>query len=185
MLLADGFETVEALAPLDVLRRGGIELRLVSLEDKPVTSSHGVEVKADMPLSEASPADAEMVILPGGRGVEKLENSPDVLRFIREVYEACETRGAYVAAICAAPAVLADLGLLKGRNAVCFPAPEFIERLKAGGANYQEAASVIADGPIVTAKAAGASLDFGLTLLELLKGPEAAETVKNAMFYNT
>ena len=186
LLLADGFETVEALAPADILRRGGAELKLVSLDGKPVTSSHGIEVKAEWPISRASAEDAEMVILPGGgRGVENLQRSPAVLQLVREAYE----RGAYVAAICAAPVILADMGLLKGRQAVCFPDSHldgaFVESLKAGGAAYQETAGVITDGPVITAKAAGVSLDFGLTLLELLKGPEIAEKVKHSMHYNT
>lgn len=181
MLLAEGFELIEAMAPADVLRRGGAGFRLVSLDGKPVMSAHKVEIKADLPLSKANAEDAEMVILPGGgQGVKNLAGSPAVLQFVREAYEL----GAYIAAICAAPSILADMGLLKGREAVCFPDPAFVERLKTGGAAYREDASVIADGPVITAKAAGTSLDFGLTLLELLKGPEAAEQVKNAMYYN-
>ena len=180
MLLAEGFETIEALGPADILRRGEIPLRLASLDGKPVASSHGVQVDADMALADAKADGAEMVILPGGPGVEKLEAYPAVLRLVREAYE----NGAYIAAICAAPAILADLGLLKGRQATCYPDAPYTDRLKDGGADYREDAGVVADGPVITAKAAGVSLDFGLTLLEILKGHEAAEKVKAAIYYN-
>ena len=122
-----------------------------------------------------------MLILPGGgAGTERLENSLAVLQLVREVH----AKEAYIAAICAAPAILADMGLLKGRNAVCYPASPFRERLTEGGAVYREDAGVVRDGHIVTAKAAGVSVDFGLTLVELLKGEYAAQSVKDKMFYN-
>lgn len=179
MLMADGFETVEALAPVDILRRAKVSLQLASADRQPVTSSHGVVVQPDIGLDGVNLEQCDMLILPGGGdGVKNLESNPAVKQLIRDASE----RGVYIAAICAAPAILADMGLLKGRSAVCHPSMR--ERLVAGGAIYVEDAGVVRDGTIVTAKAAGVSLDFGLTLVELLRDGSTAEQIKNEIYYH-
>lgn len=178
MLMADGFETVEALAPADLLRRAEIPLRLVGIGGDSVTSSHGIVIRPDILLDEVTLDGCDMLILPGGGGVKHLEASTAVLELLREAYE----REIPIAAICAAPAILASLGMLKGRNAVSFPAMR--ERLEAGGAVYEESAGVVRDGIIVTAKAAGVSLDFGLTLVEMLRDGDKAEKIKSEIYYH-
>lgn len=176
ILLGTGFEETEAMAPIDFLRRARIPLRTVGIDAETVVSSHGVPVTADLTLAEASVGDAEMVILPGGmRGVDTIRSSQAALQWILDA-SAC---GAWIAAICAAPTILGQLGLLKGKKAVCYPGMES----GMAGAEPQPQSSVVRDGKIITGRAAGSSLDFGLALIEALRGPEAADKVRKAVHY--
>ena len=175
LLLGEGFEEGEALVALDMLRRGGVETEMVSLGGATVTSSHGVTVTADRLLADAKD-DAEMIILPGGLGgVANILANERALELIRGAHE----RGAYVAAICAAPTVLAKLGILGNRAAVCYPGMEN----EMGDADMKLQHPVVVDGHFITGECAGASFDFGLKLVEVLKGAEAAEKVKAAIHY--
>ena len=178
VFLADGFEDIEALAPVDILRRAAADVRIVGVTGRAVTSSNGVTVQAGCGLDAVTLDGCDMLVLPGGgKGTENLKASPRVIELVRQAHE----RGITIAAICAAPAILAELGLLKGRKAVCYPS--MTDELAKNGADVREAEQVVIDGNIITAKAAGASIDFGLELAAALKGREASEKVQNAIYY--
>lgn len=177
ILLAAGFEESEALVPADLLRRAGVKVKLVGLDSLQVTGSHGITVTADCVLSQLDQDAAELVFLPGGlKGVANIQNSPAALALI----ETSCTRGAYLAAICAAPTILARVGILDRRNAVCYPGME--EEM--GSAVVQVGSPVVVDGHIITGQAAGSSFPFGLKLVEVLKGRQTAEEVAHAVHYH-
>ncbi len=173
MFLADGFEETEALATLDVLRRADVDIKTVGVTGDIVMGSHNISVIADMPISDLDIADVSGVILPGGMpGTTNLQHNQKVLDCILDAYN----RSKPVCAICAAPSVLGSLGILKGKNATCFPG--FEDKLL--GANVLPD-GVVADGNIVTAKGAGVSLQFGLKITELVKGKDVAKKLKETM----
>lgn len=173
MLLADGFEEVEALCPLDIMRRAGIEVRTVGITGAVVTGSHGIAVKADITPDMAADA-ADMVILPGGLpGATNLDASPDADRIVKEA----AANGAYLAAICAAPLILGRRGLLQGKRATCYPG---FENELAGAEVVSDPVAV--DGNIITGKAMGAAAEFGYALTEALAGKEAADKVRAAVY---
>ncbi len=171
MFLAEGFEEVEAIAPLDLLRRAGVSVMTIGVGAKVVRGAHGMEIIADittyeaMKLLEKSPAD--MVILPGGGlGTENLSVDPTVKAFIDHAH----SNGKYIAAICAAPSVLGKYGILKGKRATCFPGFED----KLDGAILSDE-KVVADGRIITAKGMGVAVQFGLALVSALVSKERAD----------
>ena len=171
MFLAEGFEEIEALCPLDLLRRAGVKVMTVGVGGKVIRGSHGIEVIADITTYEAdallSKNPADMVILPGGMpGTLNLKADECVGRFID--YAAKNDR--YLAAICAAPSILGELGLLKGKEATCYPG--FEDSL--AGATLSDK-KVAVDGKFITAKGMGVSLSFGLALVELLVSKEKAD----------
>ncbi len=182
LFLADGFEEIEALTPVDLLRRAGIPVVTVGVTVKTVTGSHGITVTADVTADEAERMLAAgntpaMVILPGGMpGAKNLDESPLVEKFLAAAKEA----DAFIAAICAAPMILGKRGLLKGKAAVCYPG--FEEYLT--GAKVQERGCVCArDGKMITAQAMGAATEFALTLTEALKGEGTANELRAAILY--
>ncbi len=162
VFLADGFEEIEAFAPVDILRRAGIECQTVGVTGKTVTGSHAISVITDITADELDMDLLSAVILPGGMPGTTNLNSSDTVR--KAVMYAAE-RGLLVAAICAAPSVLGHLGLLRGKKATCFPGfePELT------GAVYQDT-PVCRDGNIITSHGAGAALDFAFAVLDALKG---------------
>ena len=171
VFLANGFEETEAVAPIDMLRRAGEELKTVGVTGKTVTSSHGITVTADITADEIRLDDAlKMIVLPGGMpGTNNLEASADVQRAI----DFCAENGRFIGAICAAPKIIGAKGLLNGRKAVCFPGFEsFLE-----GADVQTDI-VVRDGDYVTAKGAGAAVAFGLKLVEALSGKALADKLE-------
>ena len=177
ILLGNGFEEAEALVPADLLLRAGAEVVLTSLEGSFVAGSHNITIKADKTLSEIDPAAVELVMLPGGLGgVKALACDPRVARLVHSTL----AQGGYVAAICAAPTLLASLDLLAGKRAVCYPGME----VEMPGAVIQSSVPFVVDGHIITGEAAGAAFPFGLKLVELLKGPESAQKVKDAIHYH-
>lgn len=171
--LADGFEEMEALAPADLLRRAGKEVKLVGVSGKTVRGTHNIYVNADILAEEADLAKAELVILPGGGpGYENLDNSEEVDKAVKY----CYNNGVRLAAICAAPMVLGKRGVLKGKKATCYPGFEqYLE-----GAEYVSD-GVVTDGLVTTAKSAGWSVDFGLELTRLLISQEAAEKLRKSL----
>ncbi len=176
VLFSKGFEEMEAVTPIDMLRRAGVEVSLVGVTEMQVTGAHGMTLQMDIPLSEVSLDEAEMLILPGGLGcVDGIMGSSDALTLVEKVAE----RGGWVAAICAAPTILSYLGLLDRRRAVCYPTLSD----KMGSAVVQTGHRVVVDGRFVTAQAAGASVRFGYRLIACLKGVEAAEQVIGAICY--
>lgn len=171
MYLAEGFEEVEAFAPLDLLRRAGVDVRTVGVGGKTVRGSHGIEVHADLAAEEALPdPEPEMIILPGGMpGTTNLDASAEVDAMLRYAAE----RGIYIAAICAAPTILGKRGMLSGRQAVCYPGME-----KQLGDAVVLTRPVVVDENIITARGMGAALEFGIVLCELLCGEECARQLR-------
>ena len=177
ILLADGFEDVEAIAPADALRRARVDTAFVGVTGMEVTASHGLRVRADMPLAQADAAECEAVVIPGGlRGVENIGKSKEALALVRAAYDAGKT----VAAICAGPTILASLGILEGRQAVCYPGME--DQLT--GATALPGARVVVDGNVITSRSAGTAWDFALALVEALRDGQASEKVRSAIVYD-
>lgn len=176
LFLGNGFEEVEALTQVDYLRRAGIELKIVGVSGKKIIGGHGVAVEADLiieDLSESEPCD--MVILPGGLGgVKEMAQSEQVKKLVLKTF----TQGKPVAAICAAPALLAKWGILEGKQATGYPGTE--EALSKGGALVTNRDLVIDDN-LITARAAGVSDLFAFALIENLCGKETSETIKKAI----
>jgi len=173
--LADGFEEIEAITPIDILRRANIDVTTVSISDNlTVTGAHGICVTADKTMSQINPQDMEALILPGGAGHELLDASNEVHALINHAL----SNNLYIAAICAAPSILGKKMLLEGKNATCFPGFEqFLY-----GANVKTD-KVVTDGKIITAKGAGAAAEFGFEICSLLKGKDAAEALRKIMQY--
>ena len=177
ILLWNGFEEAEALVPADLLHRAGVEVSLTALDGEFVTGSHNITVKADTTLDHVDPTAVELVMLPGGLGgVKALGDDPRTAPFVRSVLD----RGGLVAAICAAPTLLAAFGLLDGKKAVCYPGMEG----EMVGALPQPSVPFVVDGSIITGEAAGSAFPFGLKLVEILRGLEAAQKVKDAVHYH-
>ena len=175
MFFADGFEESEAIVPLDMLKRGGVEIKTVSITDSPyVTGSHKITIKTDLTISEITDEPLEMVILPGGMpGASNLRASEAV---VNTVLKTAENDG-YVAAICAAPYILGELGLLKNKKAICYPG--FEDRLIGADVVIED---VICDGNVITAIGMGAAMKFGYALVSLLKGRETADKIAKSIF---
>lgn len=170
VLLGTGFEEIEALAPVDLLRRAGIAVKTVGLNGRIVYGSHAIGVEADLTIDELDAADAEMIVLPGGLGgVASIRGCGKALEAVKAVY----TAGKYVAAICAGPTVLAELGLLTGRKATCYPG----QKANMKDAQVVEHAACVTDGTIITGTSAGTAVPFALALIRALKGREAADAI--------
>lgn len=176
VLLADGFEEIEAVTPIDILRRAGFEVKTAAVGANPVTGAHGICIAADTDICSVSQDDARLIILPGGMpGTANLDASGDVRRILHAAHE----KGALIGAICAAPSVLGHLGLLNGKKAVCFPG--FEDEL--AGAEIIDG-QVAADGTVITARGAGAAAEFGFTLVSMLAGAEKADSLRREMQYS-
>ena len=177
--LANGFEEVEALAPVDILRRGGVEVKMVSITGSNlVESSHGVVVKADLLFEDITDfSDADLLMLPGGMpGSKNLNEHEGVRKALKEQFE----KGKRVAAICAAPLVLASVGLLKGKKATIYPGMETYlgEDAEYTGALVQE------DGNVTTGAGPAASFPYGYQLLSYFLPAEKVEEIKKGMIYD-
>jgi len=170
MLLGTGFEETEAIAPLDLLRRAGVEVQTVGLNGKIIYGSHGIGIETDIEIGQMDLTALEMVIIPGGLGgvasIRACEAAMDALKFAAD-------NGKFVGAICAGPTVLADLGITDGKNATCFPGCED----SMGSARMAENAAAVRDGMIITGTSAGCAIAFGLKLIEALKGTDVAEKI--------
>ena len=173
--LAEGFEEIEAITVVDLLRRAGIEVHTASLAERAVTGSHGITVTADLPLDQVRATDYDMIALPGGMpGADHLKHDPRVISLLRQFAQS----GRYTAAICAAPGVLAHAGLLEGRAATSYPG--FLRADSAPGIRLRDEA-VVVDGKVATSRGPGTAMEFGLTLIELLAGPEARRKVQERL----
>ena len=173
LFLAEGFEEIEALCPLDLLRRANFEVTTVGVGGKTIMGAHGIPVVADITDTEFDDNAPTMVILPGGMpGTKNLDASP----IVQKALDTAMAIDAPIAAICAAPMVLGKRGILRGKQATCFPGfEEYLE-----GATLSPL-SVVRDGNIITAKGMGVALPFGLALVELLTDKKTAEALKNAV----
>lgn len=175
LFLADGFEEIEALTPIDMLRRAGIDVCSVSInKTNTVIGAHGISVTADKTTDVISPVDIEAVILPGGLpGADNLRMDKTVNLFIDEAVN----RGAFVCAICAAPRILGEKGLLSGKKATCFP----------GFEKYLSSAVItdcgcVRDGNIITAKSMGKAVEFSTEIISAIKGTDTAKKIKESIF---
>ena len=173
LFLAEGFEEIEALTPVDVLRRGKTELVTVGVGSKFVKGSHGINVEADITTDDITTFDGvDAVILPGGMpGTLNLEKNKTVI----DATKYCFENNKIIGAICAAPSILGHLGMLRGKSATAFPA--FQSELE--GADPGD--FVEQDGNIITARGMGVALEFGLKLLEVLKGADESKRVRDSL----
>ncbi len=177
IILGKGFEEIEAIATMDVLRRGGVKAAFASVGDRSVEGAHGISVSADTAVKKIDLSGADMLIVPGGLGgVESIEGSRETMETLRKALES----GIPLAAICAGPRVLAKIGALEGKNAVCYPGMED----QMGGAKIDNSCLSCVDGNIVTGRGPGAAIAFGLEVLRFLKGDAATEKVAAGMTYD-
>ncbi len=173
VILAEGFEEVEAIAVIDVLRRAGIDTVIAGLHDGHIASARNVKVVPDSVIDAVKADDFDMLVLPGGQpGSDNLNADPRVKKLITDFSQ----KGKLTGAICAAPYVLANAGVLAGRRATSYPS--YKDRL--GGASYEEK-SVVVDGNVLTSRGAGTALTFGLAIVEKLVSREKAQKIKDAM----
>lgn len=163
--LAQGCEELEAVTIIDLLRRAGIEVISAGLQPGIVKASRGVLLQPDTTLDEALAQDYDMVVLPGGMpGARHLGEDPRIISLLQNM----ASRGKYTAAICAAPFVLRDAGLLDGRIATSYPG--FLDQQPATGMQYSPQA-VVTDGTVITSRGPGTAMDFALSLIETLSSP--------------
>lgn len=173
VFLANGFEIIEALAPVDMLTRAKIDVKTVGVTGSVVQSSCGVCVQADMGIDEFDFNDVEAIVLPGGMpGTKNLEKSD----IVQSAIDKAVRENKYVCAICAAPSILGHKGLLNGKEATCFPG--FEEALE--GATLSTS-HVVMDGLFITARGAGVSVDFGLEIVKALRGEELSNTIRKTI----
>ena len=173
MFLANGIEEIEALCPLDLLRRAEVQVTTVGIGGESITGAHGITVQADIPDTMYRDSKPDMVILPGGMpGTKHLDASTTVESALR----AASRNNAFIAAICAAPMVLGKRGYLAGKRAICFPGfEEYLE-----GATLADE-RVVTDGKIITGAGMGVALEFGLALVSALKGKDTADELRRAV----
>ncbi len=177
ILLAEGFEEVEALTPVDLLRRAGIETKLVGVTGETVCGARGISVVTDLGMDEIDLSSADMLVLPGGMpGTTNLYADNRVTDAVRTMADADK----YVAAICAAPSIiLGGMGLLEGRKATCYPGME-------DGMNGAEAVKTtcVTDGKFITSCGVGGALDFACALITALAGREKADEIASSVVYH-
>ena len=170
VLLGTGFEEVEAITPVDLLRRAGIPVLTVGVTGKTVYGGHNIGIEADIILEQMDLTDLEMIVLPGGLGgVASARASQPALDAIRFAWQ----NDKFVAAICAGPTVLADLHITDGKRATCYPGCED----SMGSANMIPEAACVRDEKLITGASAGSAIPFALALIEALKGPETAKAI--------
>ncbi len=175
-LLARGFEEIEAITTVDILRRAGIMVNTVAVSrtgSLEVTGGHDIPVTCDIKKKQVSFKDLEGIILPGGMpGTVNLERS----EVVKSLLEYCVAHNLYICAICAAPQILGHMGLLKGKRATCYPG--FENELM--GAEYVNAQAVV-DGKIITGKGPGATIDFAMEIVTAVKGKEVSDKLRDSM----
>lgn len=173
--LAEGFEEIEAITIIDILRRADVSVVTASLGATAVKAAHAITINADKTLDEALKEDFDMVVLPGGMpGSENLDQDKRVHGVLAKMVES----GKFVGAICAAPKVLGNGGLLKGKKATSYPG--FVDKMNLPDVTYT-GAPVQCDGKIITGRGPGTALDFALTLVEALSGKEKRDSVEKAL----
>ena len=170
--LAQGCEELEAVTVVDLLRRAGIVVVTAGLDDQPVRASRGVVLLPDMTLESALEQEYDMIVLPGGQpGADNLRDDVRIIECLRSMSAA----GKYTAAICAAPRVLAEAGILQGKCATSYPGA--LDSFTVPGLDYREA-PVVTDGTVITSRGPGTAMDFTLTLIELLVGKQKRDEVE-------
>lgn len=171
-----GFEEIEALSVVDILRRAGIETDMVSITgQETVTSSHGVTVSMDKNLEEVDFSSLDMIVLPGGMpGTKNLEACDLLMEQVDSFFE----KGKWIAAICAAPTIFGHRGILKGKKACCFPGMQ--NQLEGAEVSYEK---VVVDGNVITSRGMGTALEFALKLLEVLTDAQTATQMATTVVY--
>ena len=175
IFLADGFEEIEAVSVIDVLRRAEYEVKTVAVgtADRRVTGAHDMVLEADCMEQEVNLDEMELMVLPGGMpGTLNLEQSQTVQAALKH----CHQSGKWITAICAAPSILGHAGLLNGKTAICFPG--FEDDLTGAQISKQ---AVCQDGKIITAKGPGVAIDFGLKIVEAISGAGLANALRMSM----
>ena len=173
VLLAQGCEEIEAVTVIDILRRAGVEVTSAGLDDLPVLASHGVVLLPDTTLDLAQHQSFDMIVLPGGQpGTDNLKADQRLIALLQKMAQ----QGKYVAAICAAPSVLATAGLLDGRKATCYPTC-----LNGFPKVNLKTDAVVEDGKLITSRGPGTAMDFALTLVERLAGKAKRQEVEAAL----
>jgi 4-methyl-5(b-hydroxyethyl)-thiazole monophosphate biosynthesis len=173
--LAPGFEEIEAVTLIDILRRAGISVDVAGQSSGPITASRGVRMIPDMTLREALAREYDLVALPGGAaGTENLMTDPHLAKILSGMVE----KKKYVAAICAAPSILAARGYLAGRPATSHPSVE--ARLREGSVDYRTD-RVVADGAFLTSRAPGTAMEFAFRIVEILVGPEKVKEINGSV----
>lgn len=173
LFLANGFEITEAMAPLDVMRRAGLDVKTVGVTGAAVQSSNGVCVQSDVAIDDVSFDDVDGAILPGGMpGTLNLKKNEKVIECVKRCYES----GKLVASICAAPSIFGEMGLLVDRRATCFPGFE-----KALDGAIHTGAHVETDGNVITSKGAGCAIEFGHAIVSYALGKSNADKVLSDM----
>jgi DJ-1 family protein len=177
IFFAEGYEEIEALTVVDLVRRAGISIDMISVtEAGEVTGSHGITVKMDRTLAETDFSQLDMLVLPGGMpGTKGLEDCEALMEKLDEFY----TSGKYIAAICAAPSIFGHRGYLKGRKATSYP--DFESHLE--GADVIGAAAIV-DGNVITGRGMGCAIPFGLAIVEHFKGKSAADELAEKIVYS-
>lgn len=177
IFFAEGYEEIEALTVVDLVRRANIDITMISVDNQPeVTGSHGITVKMDAALQDTDFSGLDMLVLPGGlKGTQGLEACEELMKQLDAFYEA----GKYVAAICAAPSIFGHRGYLKGRKATSYPS--FESHLEGAEVTHQ-AAEV--DGHVITGRGMGCSIPFGLKIVEQFAGKEAADSLADKIVYD-
>lgn len=177
IMLGKGFEETEAIAPGDILRRAQIPMQYVGIGGKIVEGAHGIAIQADITLEEMDLTQMDMIVLPGGLGgVESVENSEGAMNAVKFALD----NDKYVAAICAAPMILGKRGWLDGKHAVCYPGCEG----GMGKAIVHGEKEAVVDGNIITGRAPGAAIEFGLTLSGMLPGAFTPDEIAGYMVYD-
>lgn len=174
VFLAEGFEEMEAIAPIDLLRRAGLSVTTVGVTGKLVSGAHGIPVTADITENDlADFSDAEMIVLPGGMPGTLNEEKSAV---VQSAIDHCMKNNIHIGAICAAPSILGHKGILDGKTAVCYPG--FESELPGADVSYD---GVVTDGNITTARGAGVAAEFGLELARVLCGEEKSRQIRAAI----
>ena len=173
--LAEGFEEIEAVTLIDLLRRAGIEVTVAGVMGSPVTGSHGIVITPDCLLDDALQQEYDMIVLPGGLpGAEHLKNDARVTGLIRKMADS----GKYVGAVCAAPIALAEAGVLEGKKATSYPG--FLDKIPVPGMTYTGSA-VERDGNVLTSRGPGTAMDFALAIIETLLGAETRRKLEQGL----
>ena len=177
IFLADGFEDIEGLTVVDLLRRAGIDIKTVSIkETKQIQTSHGITMLTDTTFAETDFADADMLVLPGGMpGTKYLAGYKPLTDLLTDF----NSKGKKIAAICAAPSVLGQAGVLEGKHATCHPG--FEEKLTGASVSYD---NVVTDGNVITSRGMGTVIDFGLAIVSYFGSEELVEDVRKHLVYN-
>lgn len=173
MIVADGFEEMEAMGSYSVLNRGGIEVDLYGLKGDKAVSKHGLNVCGLKPFASFKDEDYSVIILPGGPHYKALEADENLKKLINDFLAS----GKKIAAICASPTIFGRMGILKGKNYTCYTS------MNGDFGGFYQGDCAVTDGNIITGKGPAAAIDFGLEVLKNLKGPQAVEEVKKGMYY--